>query len=314
VALLLAVVGAASGVVGQDGSPTATREGEVGAAAAGRAPAWTLLVHGVTDPYFGGPLQESPPGARYVGVEVEVVNDGDQPLSYTRESVRLRDDRAFEYRNGAVSGAEPVLPSRALPPGERARGWAWFVVPDDAVLEQVFLLASAPELRVGLAGVAATPRTPEPTATHEPTATAPATPPRATPAPATPPAATPAPAAAATAVGATPTRATPAPATPPPSPTEEPADEADEAGAGGAAAPTPEDAVAEAAFEVVAEAVNLRAEPSLTAPVVGTLARGDALTVTGPAVPAGGIAWLPVAVPGTGVSGYVAEVLIAPAE
>ena len=58
--------------------------------------------------------------------------------------------------------------------------------------------------------------------------------------------------------------------------------------------------------------VDLRAGPGRDAPVLAALARGTALTVTGPVERADGVAWVPVAVAGTGQRGYVAAYALAP--
>ena len=47
-----------------------------------------------------------------------------------------------------------------MPVGERARGWVWFEVPEDATLTEILLVPTAPELRVGLDEVASIPGTP----------------------------------------------------------------------------------------------------------------------------------------------------------
>ena len=98
------------------------------------APEWTFVVHGMQDPYVGEPttLPEPAQGIRYVAIDVEVVNDSDQPLSFANDAVFLRDDAGFSYRSGIVAGREPALSGRTLPAGARARGWVWFEVPEEA--------------------------------------------------------------------------------------------------------------------------------------------------------------------------------------
>jgi uncharacterized protein YgiM (DUF1202 family) len=63
---------------------------------------------------------------------------------------------------------------------------------------------------------------------------------------------------------------------------------------------------------VIADGVNLRAEPSVEAPVVTELAARTELTVTGPYVEAEGYVWVPVAT-ADGLEGYVTEDWLEPA-
>ena len=116
------------------------------------APAWSFALHAVQDPY-GGQMQvpQTPPaGTRYVAAEVEVINDSDQALNFTPVEVRLRDQAGTDYRGGAAIGGEPMISQRNLNPGERSRGWVWFIVPAAALAVEIVYVAPAPQYRVPL--------------------------------------------------------------------------------------------------------------------------------------------------------------------
>ncbi len=72
------------------------------------------------------------------------------------------------------------------------------------------------------------------------------------------------------------------------------------------AAPSPD---ADRIWVVDATAVNVRTDPSASAPIVDQLARGEAVTVFGPV----DSEWVEVRIEGDGVSGYVASRFLAPA-
>jgi hypothetical protein len=324
-AFLLVLTGVPT-ALGQDATP-----GTVSVA----APDWTFVVHGMQDPYAGALTTPPEPteGMRYVGFDVEVVNESDQPLSFAGTGVYLRDEEGFSYRSGTVGGREPALSGRTMPGGERARGWVWFEVPEGATLTEILLVPTAPELRVGLAEVANIPGTPGSTTagiTPSPAATAaqvvtPPVTPLATEPPETAATATAAPQAptsvitieepaetteetvAATATpGAT---ATPAP-TSTPVPIVTPAIVT--------SAPTSTPPAAETDIEPgtsvinVESDANLRAGPSLDAEIIVTIPLGSELSVTGPAEVEGDALWWPVIVVATGEEGYVAGELLTP--
>jgi hypothetical protein len=77
-----------------------------------------------------------------------VINGSDLPLAVSPGSFRLRDSVGREYLGGAAIGAETRLNARTLAAGERAQGWIWFVVPDDAEITQLVFFGAAPEFRV----------------------------------------------------------------------------------------------------------------------------------------------------------------------
>ena len=317
------------------GAPVALGQDATPAAVTAPAPEWTFGVHWMQDPYAGVLTNpgEPFPGMRYVGVDVEVVNASDQPLSFADNAVSLRDDAGFSYRSGTIAGSEPALQGRALPGGERARGWVWFEVPEDATLTEILLVPSAPELRLGLdqvASISTTPGpittetavvTPEPAATATP-ATEPVTP-MATEPPATDltdtataaPAATLAPTSVIIIEGAdTPEGDAPAP----PAATSTPAVTATPAivtSAPTETLPAPANGIEPGSTVITADSdANLRDGPSLDAPVIGTIPLGTELTVTGPAVAGDEFLWWPVMVLATGEEGYVAEELLTPLE
>ena len=165
------------------GIPTVQGQSATPQAVTAPAPDWTLVVHGMQDPYVVTVTnqREPDPGMRFVGFDVEVVNASDQPLIFGGDAVSVRDDAGFTFRSGSVAGSEPPLLGRTLTGGERARGWVWFAKPVSATLREIVLVPSAPELRLGLDAVARIAGTPGPTARSTPdtaaTPTAPTTPP-----------------------------------------------------------------------------------------------------------------------------------------
>lgn len=116
------------------------------------APAWGFVLHAVNDPYVGEMQapKEPPPGTRYVAAEVEIINDADQALNVTPLDVRLRDEAGTEYRGGGAIGSEPMLNPRNLNPGERSRGWVWFILPEEAMPVEIVYVAPPPQFRVPL--------------------------------------------------------------------------------------------------------------------------------------------------------------------
>jgi Bacterial SH3 domain/Domain of unknown function (DUF4352) len=323
----------------QTGVPAALGQSATPGAVSVPAPDWMFVVHGMQDPYAGALITPPEPveGMRYVGFDVEVVNDSDQPLSFAGTGVYLRDDEGFSYRSGAVAGREPALSGRTMPSGERARGWIWFEVPEGAALTEILLVPAAPELRVGLAEVASIPGTPGSTTV----ATADVTPsPAATAAQVVTPAVTPLvtepPEAAATATAAapqvptsvitieesaeTPAETVSATATPratsTPAATSTPVPIVTPAiimSAPTATPPAAESGIEPGSSVTNAESdANLRAGPSLDAEIIGTIPLGSELAVTGPAEAGDDGLWWPVIVVATGEEGYVADELLTP--
>ena len=134
-----------------DATPTAAQgvEAVIGEAS---VPAWRFAVTLFEDPYRGTVDRptEPPPNSRYIGAEVVIMNDSDQPLEFRTTNIRLRDLRGFQYAAGDVTGTEPRLVSQNLPDAERSRGWVWFVVPSDAEPSELTFEGPPPVLRVGL--------------------------------------------------------------------------------------------------------------------------------------------------------------------
>ena len=93
---------------------------------------------------------EAPAGQRVLAIEVEVTNDSDQALAFTPLDVRLRDAGGVEYRGGAAIGTEPTINPRNLNPGERSRGWVWYLVPDATETAEIVYIAPQPQFRVPL--------------------------------------------------------------------------------------------------------------------------------------------------------------------
>jgi hypothetical protein len=116
-------------------------------------PQWIFTVQVFQDPYAGVLTRpaEPEPGMRYIGAEVVIENQSDQPLEFTASDVRVRDEQGVEYAvNSGVVGAEPKLVSQNLPDGERTRGWVWFAVPQDAAITELRFAPAPPQLRVQL--------------------------------------------------------------------------------------------------------------------------------------------------------------------
>ena len=116
------------------------------------APPWVFIVYVLQDPYTGTVLRPAEPmaGMRYIGAEVEVRNDSQDPLNVTSSSVRIRDTDGYEYIPGTVAGSEPLLANLNLGTSERIRGWIWFAVPEASVLDDIAFLAPSPRLTLPL--------------------------------------------------------------------------------------------------------------------------------------------------------------------
>lgn len=148
-------------IVAQDATPEASPEASPQALATspvGKAPAigWSFTVWTFQDPYLGEIRtprnSELAPGQRYVGLEVEIGNDAGQPLQFKVSDIRLRDSNNQEYTSaGGVGGTEPKLVQQALPEGEHTRGWLWFIMTDDMVINEARFEAPSPLFRVDVA-------------------------------------------------------------------------------------------------------------------------------------------------------------------
>jgi hypothetical protein len=116
------------------------------------APSWRFAVSTFEDPYQGtiSTPSSSPPETRFIGAEVIITNDSEQPLEFRVGEIRLADSRGFLYPAGGVIGSEPRLVSQNLPNHERTRGWVWFMVSNDAEPTQIAFDGPAPSFRVEL--------------------------------------------------------------------------------------------------------------------------------------------------------------------
>ena len=115
-------------------------------------PAWRFAVSQIQDPYRGqiSAPDSAPPNLRFVGAEVLITNDSDQPFEFHINEIRLRDVDGFQYAAGQVFGTEPRLVAQNLPDGERTRGWLWFMVPAGSSLLELAFEAPPPILRIPL--------------------------------------------------------------------------------------------------------------------------------------------------------------------
>ena len=115
-------------------------------------PAWRFMVTIFEDAYRGTIKQpaDAPPGTRFVGAEVVISNESDQPLEFRVNAIRLRDSRGFQYTAGETIGSEPRVVSQNLPDRERTRGWVWFLLPGDAEVTELVFEGPAPLLRVSI--------------------------------------------------------------------------------------------------------------------------------------------------------------------
>jgi hypothetical protein len=127
----------------QDATPAV---GEAG------SPAWVLVVHTFQDPYAGEIIrpEEPQPGIRYIGAEVEIRNESEDPLNFSPGNVRLMDSDGIEYPSGAVAGSDPLIASLNMSPGDRVRGWVWYGVPEASQIVEVVYIAPSPRIVVAL--------------------------------------------------------------------------------------------------------------------------------------------------------------------
>lgn len=109
-----------------------------------------FIVYRVEDPYSGTITYPAAldPNSRYIGVEVAIVNNGENPVNTIWTSVRLRDSEGRDYAGGSASGTDLPMRTRELASGEVNRGWVWFAVPKDAEITLIYLIPPATEIRV----------------------------------------------------------------------------------------------------------------------------------------------------------------------
>ncbi len=130
--------------------PTSTETVGENAVGRVRAPTWTFIVYNYQDPYQGDVQTSDVVSStmRVIAVEVEIANDSPNALPFYTGNIHLRANDGFDYFGSPIYGAEPRLSGRTLSRGDTARGWVWFGVPGGATLDQVILVAPAPELNV----------------------------------------------------------------------------------------------------------------------------------------------------------------------
>lgn len=118
-------------------------------------PVWEFSVYRFADPYEGLILRPETlePEMRYVGAEVAVHNQSNDALAFTPGAIRLRDTDSIEYLSGTVIGESSRILDINMLPGERARGWVWFAIPEGAEIADLTYVAPAPRLSVDLTGV-----------------------------------------------------------------------------------------------------------------------------------------------------------------
>jgi hypothetical protein len=131
----------------QEATPSAQ---EVGTA---QAPAWSFTVTQYHDPWGGAVSRpETPPaGTRYIGAEVVIRNDSEDPMEYTTRDIFLRSIDGVQYPAGEVTSDDvPALVNQNLPDQERARGWVWFAVRQEDEITSVQFVGPSPVFRVRL--------------------------------------------------------------------------------------------------------------------------------------------------------------------
>jgi hypothetical protein len=127
---------------------------EDSAVVTGTMPNWSVVVHAFQNPYQGRlavPAQPDP-AKRYIGADVEVRNDSDRPLAISPGQFRLRGTDAVDYLAGGVVGEDPRLLDANMLPGEKARGWVYFAVPDAVEIDQLVYAPPAPQILMPVPG------------------------------------------------------------------------------------------------------------------------------------------------------------------
>jgi hypothetical protein len=135
-----------------DATPEARQQQDETLVGEALTPSWRFAISIFEDPYRGliTTPSSSPPGTRFIGAEVIITNDSEQPLEFRSTDIRLADSRGYLYRAGVVIGAEPRLVSQNLPNHERTRGWVWFETPSDAQPTEIAFDGPSPSFRVAL--------------------------------------------------------------------------------------------------------------------------------------------------------------------
>jgi hypothetical protein len=113
---------------------------------------YSLSATAVEDPTTPGMFYQATPGYRLVAVEIIVGNVSGETLSCNPLYSTLVDSRGYVY-GVELAGRDGQLATVDLGPGEKARGWVAFEVPDDATPASVKYevdIWSGEFLRVGL--------------------------------------------------------------------------------------------------------------------------------------------------------------------
>jgi hypothetical protein len=140
-------LGASPALAAQEATPTPEEIGHAD------APAWSFTVTQYQDPWGGAVSRpDTPPsGTRYIGAEVVIRNDSDDPMEYLVRDIFLRSIDGILYPAGDVlSDDQPALVNQNLPDGERTRGWVWFAVREADEITSIQFVGPSPVFRVRL--------------------------------------------------------------------------------------------------------------------------------------------------------------------
>jgi hypothetical protein len=140
--------GQALAVTGESRAPTLDRHQGDEPLVTGTMPNWSIAVHEYQNPYQGtiSTPKELDPTKRYIGAEIEVINDSDRPLAVIASQFRLRGNDSVNYPSGGFSGRGPRITDMNTLPGERQRGWVYFAVPDEVEILQMVYSPSDPQI------------------------------------------------------------------------------------------------------------------------------------------------------------------------
>lgn len=144
--------GRALAVTGESHAPTRLRQQDEVPVVTGTMPNWSIAVHAYQNPYQGtiSTPKELDPTKRYIGAEVEVINDSNRPLAVSASQFRLRGNDSINYPSGGFSGKDPRITDLNTLPGERQRGWVYFAVPTDVEIIQMVYTPSAPQISMNV--------------------------------------------------------------------------------------------------------------------------------------------------------------------
>lgn len=94
-------------------------------------------------------LEPEEPNNIYIIADVEVINNGNNPVKSNFRDFSIRTPEGYEYRAFDYSGYSPRYPDTAIDPGEKSRGGITVEVPRDAL--SMYLEFSSPEGRAKIA-------------------------------------------------------------------------------------------------------------------------------------------------------------------